>query len=91
MCRVWICWLVSWSRGSGLFRESPVVSLTVSVSAAGFVEDSVLLSIDKGELLCPRGRWAVGIVAGLEVFIFVFLVWCDEFGRSRWVRALSPT
>jgi hypothetical protein len=30
--------------GSGLFRESPVVSLTVSVSAAGFVEGGVLLS-----------------------------------------------
>jgi hypothetical protein len=31
------------------------------------------------------------MAAGLEVFIFVFLVWCDEFGRCRWVRALSPT
>jgi hypothetical protein len=44
MYGLWICWLVSWSRGSGLFRESPVVSLTVSVSAAGFVEGGVLLS-----------------------------------------------
>ena len=67
----------------GVIRESPVVLLAVSVSAVGFVEGGVLLSIDKGGLLCPRGRWAVGIVAGLEVFIFVFLVWCDEFGRSR--------
>jgi hypothetical protein len=60
-----------------LFRESPVVSLTVSVSAAGFVEGGVLLSsyraVAKGELLCPRGRWAVGMAAGPEVFIFVFL------------------
>jgi hypothetical protein len=37
----------------------------------------------KESSFAPRGRWAVGIVAGLEVFIFVFLVWCDEFGRSR--------
>jgi hypothetical protein len=84
MCGLWICWLVSWSRRSGLFRESPVVSLTVSVSAAGFVEGGVLLSsLLKESSFAPRGRWAVGIVAGLEVFIFVFLVWCDEFGRSR--------
>jgi hypothetical protein len=84
MCGLWICWLVSWSRGSGLFRESPVVSLTVSVPAAGFVEGGVLLSsLLKESSFAPRGRWAVGIVAGLEVFIFVFLVWCDEFGRSR--------
>jgi len=41
-----------------LFRESPVVVLTVSVSAAGFVEGGVLLSsyraVAKGGLLCPR-------------------------------------
>ena len=67
-----------------MFRESPVVSLTVSVPAAGFVEGGVLLSsLLKESSFAPRGRWAVGIVAGLEVFIFVFLVWCDEFGRSR--------
>jgi hypothetical protein len=49
-------------------RESPVVSLTVSVPAAGFVEGGVLLSsyraVAKGGLLCPRGRWAVGMAAG---------------------------
>ena len=84
MCGLWICWLVSWSRRSGWFREPPVVSLTVSVPAAGFVEGGVLLSsLLKESSFAPRGRWAVGIVAGLEVFIFVFLVWCDEFGRSR--------
>jgi len=74
-------------QGSGLFRESSVVLLTVSVSATGFVEGGVLLSsyraVAKGELLCPHGRKAVGMAAGLEGFIFVFLVWCDEFGRSR--------
>jgi sugar (pentulose or hexulose) kinase len=84
MCWLWVCCLVLWR---GLYRESPVVLSAVSVSAAGFVEGSVLLSsyraVAKGELFCPRGRWAVGIVAGLEVFIFVFFVWCDEFGRSR--------
>jgi hypothetical protein len=62
-------------------RESPVVPLTVSVPAAGFVEGGVLLSsLLKESSFAPA---AVGIVAGLEVFIFVFLVWCDEFGRSR--------
>ncbi len=84
MCGLWICWLVSWSRGSGLFRESPVVLLTVSVPAVGSVEGGVLLSsLLKESSFAPRGGWAVGIVAGLEVFIFVFLVWCDEFGRCR--------
>ncbi len=75
-----------------MYRESPVVLSAVSISAVGFEVGGVLLSsLLKESSLAPRGRWAVGIVAGLEVFIFVFSVWCDEFGRSRWVRALSPT
>ncbi len=89
MCWLWVCRLVLWR---GLYRESPVVLSAVSISAVGFEVGGVLLSsLLKESSLAPRGRWAVGIVAGVEVFIFVFLVWCDEFGRGRWVRALSPT
>jgi hypothetical protein len=84
MCGLWICWLVSWSRRSGLFRESPVVSLTVSVSAAGFVEGGVLLSsLLKESSFAPRGRWAVGIVRAWRFLFLCFWFWCDEFGRSR--------
>lgn len=64
-------------QAKGVFRASPVVSLAVSVSAAGFVEGGVLLSsyraAAKGELLCPP---AADVLWGwrrvLEVFIFVF-------------------
>jgi len=81
MCWLWVCCLVLWR---GLYRESPVVLSAVSVSAVGFVEGGVLLSsLLKESSFAPRDRWAVGDAAGLEVFIFVFLVWCDEFGRSR--------
>ena len=71
-----------------MYRESPVVLSAVSVSAAGVEVGGVLLStieqLLKESSFAPRDRLAVGIVAGLEVFIFVFfLVWCDEFGRSR--------
>ena len=86
---MWVCCLVLWR---GLYRESPVVVSAVSVSAVGFEVGGVLLSsLLKEGSFAPRGRWAVGIVAGLEVFIFVFFVWCDDFGRSREVRVLSPT
>jgi hypothetical protein len=70
MCWLWVYCLV-WR---GLYRESPVVLSAVSVSAVGFVESGVLLSsLLKESSFAPRGRWAVGIVAGLEVFIFVFI------------------
>jgi hypothetical protein len=73
MCWLWVCCLVLWR---GLYRDSPVVSLAVSVSAAGFVEGGVLLSsyraVAKGE---PGGRWSVGIRRARR---FLFL--CFWFG-----------
>jgi hypothetical protein len=73
MCWLWVCCLVLWR---GLYRESPVVLSAVSVSAVGFEVGGVLLSsyraVAKGELLCPRGRWAVGIVAGRRFLFLCF-------------------
>ena len=68
----------------GVIRESPVVLSAVSVSAVGFVDSGVLLSsLLKESSFAP----AVGGLWGLQRawrFLFLcFLVWCDEFGRSR--------
>ena len=59
--------------GSGLFRESPVVSLTVSVSAAGFVEGGVLLSsLLKESSFAPAvgGLWGCGGLGGFYFCVF---------------------